>query len=660
MHELINRSPFPLVWLIPLSAIIGAVLCSVLAAVGRGKQHGHIPAWIGLGISAITSLCLLMGLSGGLNVRTDGGYNWLSFGEIQIPIASRLDGISLVQLSVVTCISLLVVIYSKGYMRGDAGYARFFAIFSGFVGCMSMLVLANNLVILYAFWEGVGLCSYLLIGFWYQKPSAANASLKAFLVNRVADTGFLAGILTLWYAIGLTDAEVQSSLGRLDFDTIFNAVPSIAAQHPTLLTLVGFLLLLGAIGKSAQFPLHVWLPDAMEGPTPVSALIHAATMVTAGVYLIARMSPLLAYTPSVMVLAGWLGAITCLLGALIAVFQTDLKRLLAYSTVSQLGYLFMVMGVGANKELLGFAIVAAMFHLLTHAFFKALLFLSAGNVMHAMGDVIDMRRFGGLRKVLPWTHFYFLVGGAALIGLPPLSGFWSKDGILAMLWGQTSDPAYGWQSSIWFAMGIATALLTAVYTSRAYFQTFYGAEKFPEEAGHHPHEATPVMLAPMGILAVGSVLAGGLLFWTNGLSNYMLPIPFLFETHEHPHESVILMLVSAAIAIAGVAIAWSTTRPAFLKSFSGKPNPIATLLGNRFYLDEVLTLLVVLPVQAIASVIAFLDDALVDGMVRFLVSLPERIGSRIRRMQTGFTYQYSLTLFVGVVALLVLIVFGVS
>jgi NADH-quinone oxidoreductase subunit L len=615
---------------------------------------------IGLAISASVSMLLLWVYPGGETVRTDPGYSWLSVGEIQISISSRLDGISLVQLGVVTGISFLVAIYACGYMKGDPGYARFFAVFSGFVGCMSMLVLANNLVILYAFWEGVGLCSYLLIGFWYHRPSAAKASLKAFLVNRIADTGFLAGILTLWYAIGQTNLEVPTALARLDFDTIFYAVPEIQKQHPVLLQWVGFLLLIGAIGKSAQFPFHVWLPDAMEGPTPVSALIHAATMVTAGVYLIARMSPLLFLTPSVLVCAGWLGAITALLAATIAVFQTDLKRLLAYSTVSQLGYMFMVLGLGFNKDLMAAAIVAAMFHLLTHAFFKALLFLSAGNVMHAMGDVIDMKQFSGLRRVLPWTHILFLIGAVALIGLPPFSGFWSKDVILALLLSQMNDPTHGTSVSVWLGMGLLTALLTSIYTMRAYFRTFQGEQLFPKEAGDHPHEATSGMLFPLTLLAIGSLGAGGLLFFTNGLSNYILPIPFLPTEELHHHESWGLIIGSTLLVLVGTGIAWWTTRPDMSMAKGGVFANFAHVAANRFYLDEIFLAVLVIPIQVFSYVVAYFDDQLVDGLIRGLAKLPASIGGRFKRFQTGITFQYSLTLFVGVLTLVVLIVLGVA
>ncbi len=328
------------VWLVPLAPLIGMLIGIALCLSKKGTEQAHIPTILGLAVAAVTSLYLLFTTEGGVHVAVTEGYTWLKLGRLEVPITARLDGIGLAQLNVVTFISLLVAIYARGYMHGDPGYSRFFAIISGFVFSMVMLVLAGNLLVLYAFWECVGLCSYLLIGFWYQRPSAAKAATKAFLVNRLADCGFLVGILLLWYGIGLLGVAPDASLARLNFDNIFKLCHCWRESIQIFSGWVGFFLLIGAIGKSAQFPFHVWLPDAMEGPTPVSALIHAATMVTAGVYLLARMSPLLMLTPSVLLIAGWLGAITAVLGGLIALFQDDLKRVLAYSTVSQLGYLF--------------------------------------------------------------------------------------------------------------------------------------------------------------------------------------------------------------------------------------------------------------------------------------------------------------------------------
>jgi NADH-quinone oxidoreductase subunit L len=640
-------------WLIPLAPLIGCLICALMQFRRRGEEVAHFPAIAGLVTAAIASLYLLSTSEAG-QVTIVEGFQWLSIGRIELPVSLRFDGISLSQLNVVTWISLLVAIYSTGYMKGDPGYTRFFAVISAFVFSMTMLVLAGNLLVLYAFWECVGLCSYLLIGFWFQKPSAAAAAMKAFLVNRLADCGFLIGIITLWYGVGLTEVSTNGVLGRLDFDTIFQAVPILAERHPDLLGWVGFLLLIGAIGKSAQFPFHVWLPDAMEGPTPVSALIHAATMVTAGVYLLARMSPLLELTPNVLIYAGWLGAITALLAGTIALFQDDLKRVLAYSTVSQLGYMVLAFGAGLGEHMISLAVVAAMFHLITHAFFKALLFLSAGNVMHAMGDVIDMRQFSGLRKVLPSTHILFLIGALALAGCPPLAGFFSKESILGLLASQTGDPQYGGLFMVWLVMGLATALLTAIYTFRAYFRTFHGPERFPEEV-HHPHEASTIMLGPLAVLAVGSVLSGVILFFTDGLNKFILPIRYVSEAHHEHHENIVLVVVSIALVAVGAWLArWSTTRATSEEKATASPTGFASVAGNRFYLDEIFYGLLVLPLQKLADAIGFFDLNVVDGLIRAVSSIPSAIGKFGRRLQTGLVPSYALTMVFGIVALIAL------
>ncbi|TXT17091.1 MAG: NADH-quinone oxidoreductase subunit L [Planctomycetota bacterium] len=389
-------------------------------------------------------------------------------------------------LCTITFVSLLVSIYASGYMHGDPGYPRFFAAFALFVFSMCMLVLADNYLTMFVFWEGVGLCSYLLIGFWFQKPSAAAAARKAFVVNRIGDFGFILGIFLIW-----------KTFGTVKFSEVFDLIPHVATTNPEVFTSICLLLFLGAMGKSAQFPLHVWLPDAMEGPTPVSALIHAATMVTAGVYMVARSTPLFVMSSTAQMVVSGIGAITALLAALTALTQYDLKRVLAYSTVSQLGYLFMALGAASvSPKLTTFAVTAAMFHLFTHAFFKALLFLGAGSVMHSMGDVIDMRRFSGLRYVMPYTRRTFWIGSAALAGFPFMSGFWSKDEILVALFEGTKAGGHETFFTVILGVAVVTAFLTAFYSFRAYNMTFLGEERFPEEA-HHPHESPPTMTLPL-------------------------------------------------------------------------------------------------------------------------------------------------------------------
>src|SRR3954467_2264505 len=495
--------------LIPVAPLVAAIVTAFMGPRVL-RQRSHLPCWFGLAVAMVCAWVVLFSLvpagfkEAGSVPAIASGYQWIDAGGFNVRTDIRADAMSGLMLAMVTTVSLLVAVFAAGYMHGDPGYPRFFACFSLFVFSMCMLVLAANFVLLYVFWEGVGLCSYLLIGFWYQRPSAAAAAKKAFVVNRIGDFGFLIGLFLIWTTFHSVD--FAAVLGHAD------QIAQVNAALPWRITLICLLLFLGACGKSAQFPLHVWLPDAMEGPTPVSALIHAATMVTAGVYMVARCTPLYVHAPAAQMVVSGIGAITALLAALIALTQNDLKRVLAYSTVSQLGYMFMALGAGivaaddANAATI--ATTAGMFHLFTHAFFKALLFLAAGSVMHAMGDVIDMRRFGGLRRALPITHWTFLCGAAALAGVPLLSGFWSKDEIFAALYTAAHVP--GLEKYFWtiFIVATITAFLTAFYTFRAYFMTFWGEERFPEEAGHHPHDALPVMAWPLRILAVCAVFIG--------------------------------------------------------------------------------------------------------------------------------------------------------
>lgn len=644
-----------LAWIVPLSPLVGCILCAILATRGD-KKLAHVPAVLSLLVSAIASVALLVSQAQGeLGTTTYDGYRYLEIGSLTLDIALKVDTLCLTLLCVVTCISTMIAFYSRDYMRDDGGYARFFSVFCAFVFCMTMLVLSHNLLMMYAFWEGVGTCSYLLIGFWYRRPSAARAATKAFLVNRVADCGFLFGILLLGFAIGQLPGEASSGyFARLNFDNIFAVLPDLASRYPDLLVWVALLLMIGAIGKSAQFPFHVWLPDAMEGPTPVSALIHAATMVTAGVYLMARLSPLMEYAPWVLSIVGWLGGITALIAAIMALFQDDLKRVLAYSTVSQLGYLFMALSAGAIKDLMALAVTAAMFHLVTHAFFKALLFLAAGNVMHSMGDVIDMNKFGGLKRLMPKTHVLFAIGAAALAGLPPLAGFFSKDGILAILYDASSDGEYGFQFKVLLGVGFITALMTAVYTSKAYFRTFHGKEVIPAEAGHHAHESTGVMLAPMAILAVGAVVVGVALGPTQYLADYIGKTPTLQGHHEH-HESLWIMVASAAVGIAGVVIGSMLARrqPG---GTAAAPSALAVVGQNRLYIDWAYRQFIVLPLEFLSGVLSWIDENLVDALVVKIAEVPRIVGLAGQRYQNGRVPAYTIMTAVGVAALAIWII----
>ena len=643
-----------LAWIVPLAPLVGCLVCIVLAFRGD-REWAQWPAVMSLAISAVCTLALVATHNSESGSTIVHGYSWLDVESLRLDVALRLDSLCLTLLTVVTVVSCLVAIYSREYMRNDPGYARFFAIFCGFVFCMTMLVMANNLLLLYAFWEGVGTCSYLLIGYYFRKPSAAKAAIKAFLVNRIADCGFLLGILLLSYAIGQTSVGAGASVvGRLDFATIFAASQELFNKYPDLVGWIALLLVVGAIGKSAQFPLHVWLPDAMEGPTPVSALIHAATMVTAGVYLVARMSPFMEYAPHVLIILAWLGAITSIAGAIMAMFQYDLKRVLAYSTISQLGYLFMALGCIAVPDMMTVAVMAAMFHLFTHAFFKALLFLSAGNVMHAMGDVIDMRYFSGLKKVLPNTNILFGIGAATLAGLPPLAAFFSKDTILSLLADASKDTDFGGHFTGLLVVGFVTAFLTAIYTSKTYFHTFWGKQVTPPEAGHHPHEATTIMLAPMYVLAVGAVIAGLALGPTGAMLHYIAKTPGMDELHGEHREAIWVLIASTVVACAGVAIGFKLAQGSASgsrKTSNDLGLAFAEFGRNRLYIDAIYQFLIVAPAEWFAKWLGWFDETIVDGLTQMVGQLPNVLGMILKRMQTGMVSSYAMVTACGIAAL---------
>jgi NADH-quinone oxidoreductase subunit L len=606
------------------------------------------------------------------------GYEWVSIGDFHVEVALRVDALSAVMLAMVTFVSLLVAIYASGYMHGDPGYSRFFAELSLFVFSMCMLVMARNFVVLFAFWEAVGLCSYLLVGFWFERPSASAAAVKAFVMNRIGDAAFLVALYLIWRTFNSFDFDVVLS-GKYD-------LAKLPADFSTRVLTICVCLFVGACGKSAQFPLHLWLPDAMEGPTPVSALIHAATMVTAGVYLVARCTPLFVLAPDAQAVVATIGAITALLAALIALTQTDLKRVLAYSTISQLGYMFMALGSAAAGEAFAMAAVtAAIFHMFTHAFFKALLFLSAGNVMHAMGGVIDMRQFGGLRKVLPWTHWSFLCGSLALAGFPLLSGFWSKDEIFGLLLNATHHGAYPQLFQIVFAAAFVTALLTAFYTFRTYYLTFFGPTRIPAEAlaqashgaDHHAHDGHPqrepasgstavgraafeehtpprihegpsVMTWPLAVLAAFAVAIGVIVGPTHLFAHWVEQMPSSLRVEAVAFQWG-LAAASALAALAGIAIAYvmyaqPSDRPAKVAAAAG---PFYQLSLNKFYLDEVATVLVSFPVNAMAFICLLFDQGLIDRLVDWIGSVPPAIGRFLRPVQNGLIQSYALVMIFG-------------
>jgi NADH-quinone oxidoreductase subunit L len=637
------------IWLIPAAPLVAAVVTG-LAGPKLLRERSHWPCWLALGISTVCALVLLLSIvPQGFSVQ-DGsaaiatGYEWCTIGDFSVRVDLRADAMTAIMLAMVTFVSLLVAVFAGGYMQGDAGFARFFAEVSLFVFSMCMLVLAANFVLLFVFWEAVGLCSYLLIGFWFRRPSAAAAAVKAFVVNRIGDFGFILGVLMIW-----------TTFGSFDFADVLDQPDKLAAVSTERITLICLLLFLGAVGKSAQFPLHVWLPDAMEGPTPVSALIHAATMVTAGVYLVARCTPLFVLAPIAQMVVCGIGAATALIAALTALTQNDLKRVLAYSTVSQLGYMFMALGAGAaSAEAATFAVTAGMFHLFTHAFFKALLFLSAGSVMHAMGDVIDMRQFGGLRRVLPITHWTFLCGAAALAGVPLLAGFWSKDDVLAALAAAAHGSSHATFFGVIQVLAIMTALLTACYTFRAYFMTFWGAERFPEEAGHHPHDAPPVMAWPLRILAVCAVGIGLVVGPTHLFGNYMQHANGLSAVESHGlHWGI--MATSAIVAAAGIALAWFVyvRSPGLPERIAAAVKPIYRLSLEKFYFDEIYDLVVVAPLRGLAWLSNRFDALVVDRLVDLIGKIPRAVSLVPMPFHNGLVSSYSLVMLSGAVVCVV-------
>lgn len=580
--------------LIPVLPLIAAIVTALLGPRILGR-HSHWPTLVALIVSAVLSGLLLA------EVRQTGEavevslWRWVDLPAVEthpplpptvdmpavsqggirdftIEIVLRADTLTAVMLAMVTFVSSLVAIYSVGYMQGDRSYWRFFTYVSLFVFSMTMLVSVCNFLLVYAFWEGVGVCSYLLIGFWYDKPAAAAAGKKAFLVNRVGDFGFAFALFFIWTTYGTlnfydTDRPTDSSAAVTEEAPLseVQGVPGMLGEErlsnegyvkgPVALTIC-LLLMMGAAGKSAQVPLHVWLADAMEGPTPVSALIHAATMVTAGVYLVARCTPLFHASPEAQLVVALIGGTTALLAAIIALTQFDLKRVLAYSTMSQLGYMFLALGTGTAT-----GIYSGMFHLFTHAFFKALLFLGAGSVMHAMGNVIDMRRMGGLRRRLPITHATFAIGAIALAGLFPFSGFWSKDAIIAAV----HDRAHGQYASIYhglYYLSIVAAFLTAFYTFRAFFLVFYGREVIPAQAGDHAHESPKWMTLPLIVLALCAAGVGFLFRepFSAGAASWLMKTPSLAifshsAAHVDHHAHSMIALISNLVALAGVGCA---------------------------------------------------------------------------------------------------------
>ena len=553
-------------WLMLVFPALGALVISLFGTRLGRKAVGFIaPAMVFLSFAvAVGMFVQMLGLPAEERSHEVHLWQWMVAGNFSVDAALLIDQLSVTMALVVTGIGFLIHVYSAGYMHDDPRFPRFFAYLNLFILMMTTLILANNYLLMFVGWEGVGLASYLLIGFWFDKPSAADAGKKAFIVNRIGDFGLLLAIMVIF-----------TGLGTVQFTQAFAKAPEVWGVGNAAVMAATMLMLLAATGKSAQIPLYVWLPDAMEGPTPVSALIHAATMVTAGVYLIARSAPLFHLAPTTGNWVAWIGVATAFIAATIALTQTDLKRILAYSTVSQLGFMFIAVGVGAYG--------AAIFHLVTHAFFKALLFLGAGSVMHALHGELDIRKMGNLRAKLPTTYWTFLAGAAALAGIPLLSGFFSKDAILFN--------AFEYQIPLW-VVGAITAFLTAVYSFRMVFMAFWGQER-DKKLFSHAHESPRVMTIPLIILAIGAIFAGYLgLPSISAIETWLEPA---FHIVEQPAEAnvstaveLILLVVSGLIAIAGAFLAYraylvDTDLPRRVREALG---PVARWVDNKYYVDE--------------------------------------------------------------------------
>lgn len=547
-------------------------------------------------------------------------FSWVPVAGLQVDFALQLDQLSMCFALLITGVGSLIHIYSIGYMSHDPGRRRFFAYLNLFLAAMLLLVLANNYLVLYLGWEGVGLASYLLIGFWYHKPSAATAAKKAFVVNRVGDMGLAIAMMVMF-----------ATFGSIDFDAVFGAAPH--AGEGTL-TAIGLLLLLAACGKSAQVPLQSWLGDAMEGPTPVSALIHAATMVTAGVYLIARSNPIFDLAPNARLGVVLVGAVTLLFGAIVGCAKDDIKKALAASTMSQIGYMVLAAGLGPA----GYAV--AIMHLLTHGFFKAGLFLGAGSVMHAMNDETDMRRYGGLRTLLPITYVTFGLGYLAIIGVPPFAGFFSKDRIIEAAFNQG-----GFGGITLGLVALLGAGLTAFYMTRVMLMTFFGERRWKPDT--HPHEAPAVMTGPMILLALGSAGAGAVFVFGSSLQNWLEPVVGAHHGTETVPAALVTVLALGVVAV-GVAVAYSQYAQRDIpETAPGAVSALTVAARKDLYGDAVNEAAFMRPGQHLTRALVFLDNRGIDGIVNGTAALIGGLSARARRVQSGFVRSYALSMFTG-------------
>ncbi len=659
-----------LLWIIPIAPLAGAALNGLIALFYSGREKGpseRLISLIGcaaplLSFAVVVRLFMaLRGMAPEDRVLETTLFSWIAAGSVHIDFAYWVDTLSMTMLLVVTGIGSLIHIYSVGYMHGDRGFARFFAYLNLFMFSMLTLVMARNLPLLFVGWEGVGLCSYLLIGFWYKDIANAAAGKKAFIVNRVGDFAFLIGMFILFM--------VTVNLGHPTLDV--PQLRSLAAVHHEAFANVAvvacILLFVGACGKSAQIPLYVWLPDAMAGPTPVSALIHAATMVTAGVYMIARLNFLYDMAPQAMAVVAVIGAATAIFAASIGFAQRDIKKVLAYSTISQLGYMFLAVGVGAYA--------AGIFHLVTHAFFKACLFLGAGSVIHGMSGEQDMFKMGQLSKHMKITWLTFLISSFAIAGVPPLAGFFSKDEILWSVFNWHGGPE--WLPRVLWGIGLATAGMTAFYVFRAVNLTFHGKDNVSHEAKHHLHESPPVMTMPLVVLAAGAAVvgllgvpaalgganlfhhwlepvfaghAGGHDMGVGALSNGALAVA-ASEGHGSTQLELTLMVVSVAVALAGILLArvLYIQFPGSAAAFTSRIHGFYNIVYNKYYVDEIYERAIVRPGYAISEKVLFrfIDAGIIEGIVNGVGIMARFFGSVLRLFQSGVVRTYALFMLLG-------------
>jgi len=631
-----------LVWLIPLLPLIGFIVNGL----GRNVLSKGIIGALGSAVVLISFVCSCVLFLEVYQSRQSGQdgiiqqhlFDWISVGHLNIGLSFLVDPLSAIMLLIVTGIGFLIHIYSIGYMQQDSGFGKFFAYLNLFIFFMLLLVLGSNYLVMFIGWEGVGLCSYLLIGFWYKNKSYASAAKKAFVMNRIGDLGFLLAVFL-----------ILGTFGSLEFSTVFPAAKNFAAGDMTVVSIT-ILLFIAATGKSAQIPLFTWLPDAMAGPTPVSALIHAATMVTAGIYMIARSNVLFVLSPFTLQLITVIAIGTALLAAAIALTQNDIKKVLAYSTVSQLGYMFLGLGVGA--------FTGAFFHVLTHAFFKALLFLGAGSVIHGMSDEQDMRKMGGLKKAMPVTFMTMLIGTIAISGIPPFSGCMSKDEILAN--------AFAANPVLWI-LGFIGALMTAFYMFRMLFMTFYGPFRGNDEQKHHLHESPKSMTLPLIVLAILSFVGGAINFpavlgGNHWLEDFLQPVfaesKALVPMVQHLEHSTEYMLMAISVVGVLIMVAWTYAR--YVKgqqipSQDGEPRGfLANLSYRKFYVDELYDAVVVRPIHWLSSFLGTIVDRNgIDGMVNGAGKAAFDTGKVLRLLQNGNVGFYLLMMVIGVIAIFV-------